>query len=59
MDEMMRFFSYLGEGDQFFYMIAVLWAKGHWYPGSTYMYDCLFMCFFLLVVVELSYILKT
>ena len=52
-------FSFIGDGDFYFYFIMVIWSLGKWNNESNYMYETNYLSMALLMGTSLSYILKS
>ena len=55
----MRFFSFVGDGDCYFYFIMVVWAYGKWDRNSNYLFETDFLGMALMMGTTLCYILKS
>ena len=55
----MRFFSFVGDGDLYFYAIMAVWAQGKWNKDSNYLFEADYLGMSLMMGVTLCYILKS
>ena len=54
----MRFFSFVGDGDCYIYVVVAIWAYGRWDKNSNYLYESNFLGMTLMMGGTVCYILK-